>query len=137
MIRILGQTLSLLASIIIALHAIIPHPHAETLTANKHSEIHRQSNSFIGVIRFLFHESDDTNLDTLVYADCENGKKSIVENADLSAIIADKLFIKTNAYSNEKTLSFQINDFAQLNGINPNGLRGPPLSFRNPFSKSN
>lgn len=61
--------------VIITLHTIIPHPHSDELTEEKHFELHKDSNSLIGFIRLTFHESDDENLDNLIFAEYESVKK--------------------------------------------------------------
>jgi hypothetical protein len=124
---LLGHALSTVASIIVALHAIILHPHAETLTADAHLEIHRKSNSFIGLISFLFHESEDTTLDTLTYAEYKNEKKSKAENAKWVPYIFDKPNPKIDTHLNKKALCIQTRDLVSFYGMPSYGLRGPPV----------
>jgi hypothetical protein len=128
MSRILEYILFRTVLVVITLHAIIPHPHSDELTEEKHFEIHKKSNSFIGIIRLAFHESEDENLDNLVFAQYESVKKldhkykhpKVSTLNNMQSIIVKR---ETERIANSSTNNFNGIFFVKLNG-----LRGPPLS---------
>tara|TARA_R110002153_G_C13179483_1_gene484949 strand:- start:621 stop:878 length:258 start_codon:yes stop_codon:yes gene_type:complete len=70
---------------VILLHTIIPHPHSEDMAEKEHIKLHNNSNSLYGILRLVFHESNDENLDSLIFAqynivvsNCVNRKGSFL-----------------------------------------------------------
>lgn len=127
MSKILKYILFRTVLIVIVLHAIIPHPHSDELTEEKHFELHKESNSIIGFIRLTLHESDDKNLDNLIFAEyesvknldskCKNPKISIFNN--IQSLVEER--------ETEKILKWNTNNFDKFLFVKLNRLRGPPL----------
>ena len=127
MSKILKYILFRTVLLIIALHAVIPHPHSDELTEDRHFELHQNSNSIIGLIKIAFHESDDENLDNLVFVQIESVKKfdykfTKVSNFNITLSIIEE-------WENEKIVSSNINNFKRLFFVKLNGLRGPPSTI--------
>ncbi|MCF6295697.1 MAG: hypothetical protein L3J25_08405 [Flavobacteriaceae bacterium] len=127
MSKILKYILFRIVLVIITLHIIIPHPHSGELTEEEHFEIHQKSDSLIGIIRLAFHESNDENLDNLVYAQYESVKKSNFKNKYPKFSISNNSQFKIEKRKTEKRVSVRINDFNKTLFVKLNGLRGPPL----------
>lgn len=127
MSKILKHILFRTVLVIITLHAIIPHPHSDELTKEKHLELHKKSNSFIGIIRLVFHESDDENLDNLIFAQYGSVKKSDNKCKYPNLSILNKIQFIVEKRKNEKTVKWNTNNFDRLLFVKLNGLRGPPL----------
>jgi len=113
--------------IVITLHTIIPHPHANELTVAEHLALHKKSHSLIGIIEIAFHESDDERLDTLIFAQYESVKKLDYEQAYSKILIATT----TTPSFPEKSKTVKIvegdtDNFNNLLFVKLNGLRGPP-----------
>ena len=112
--------------IVITLHAIIPHPHSNELTEEKHINLHENSNSLLGIIRLAFHENDDENLDNLIFAQYESVKKmDSKHNYPLASILFNTTSI-TKKRTSEKITKSNTNNFSSLLFVKLNGLRGPP-----------
>ncbi len=127
MSNILKYILFRIVLVIVTLHTIIPHPHSNELTNEKHSEIHQKSNSLIGIIRLAFHESNDENLDNLVYAQYGNVTKlNSINKFPKISILNDSHFEIENRKT-EKRVSVRINDLNKILFVKLNGSRGPPL----------
>jgi len=114
--------------IVVALHAIITHPHENELTLEKHLKLHQESNSLIGIIRLAFHENNDENLDNLMFVKFENVKKlnynlTYSTTSSLNSTLPTEIERKT-----KKTNNSSIDNFNKLLFVKLNGLRGPPLS---------
>jgi hypothetical protein len=127
MSRILEYILFRAVLVVITLHAIIPHPHSDELTEEKHFEIHKKSNSFIGIIRLAFHESEDENLDNLVFAKYESVKKldHKYNHPKVSFLMNSQSIIAKR--ETERIANCSTNNFNSLFFVKLNGLRGPPL----------
>jgi hypothetical protein len=113
--------------VIITLHAVIPHPHSDELSAEKHFEIHQQTNSFIGIIRIVFHENNDENLDNLYY-NTSPSLEGLNVNSTSTPVIA-LYVVPHNVEEKEVKLSLNdvINDYCKSTFfVRLNGLRGPP-----------
>ncbi len=124
--KILKYLLFRIVLVVITLHAIIPHPHSYELTKAKHLELHKNSNSLVGIIRLAFHESNDENLDHLLYAQYEIVKKTDSKYTYPKLFIFNKdLFIVENIET-EKIEQSNITNFKKLLFVKLNGLRGPP-----------
>jgi len=108
--------------VIITLHTVIPHPHSEELTEEKHFELHKESSSLIGIITLAFHESDDESLDNLIFAQYESVKK-IDSNQKYPEV---SIFDSTTSRIG-KIVKWNTNNFNRLLFVKLNGLRGPPL----------
>lgn len=127
MSKILKYILFRTVLLVIVLHTIIPHPHSDELTEEEHFELHKKSNSLIGIIRLAFHESEDESLDCLIYAQYESIKKidskhkypkvSIFENTNS---IFEKVVTR-------KIVEWNNHNFDKLLFVKLNGLRGPPI----------
>ncbi len=127
MSKILKYILFRTVLVIITLHTIIPHPHSEELTDKKHSELHKDSNSFIGIVRLAFHESDDENLDNLIFAEYESDKKLDNKCKYPKIPIINNRQSIVEKRETEKIVKWNINNFDKLLFVKLNGLRGPPV----------
>jgi len=127
MSKILKHILFRFVLIIIVLHAIIPHPHSDELTEEKHFELHQNSNSLIGFIRLAFHESDDESLDNLIFAQYESVKKTDSKHTYPKVPIFDNFTSTVGKITTEKILKSNTNNFDRLLFVKLNRLRGPPL----------
>ena len=115
------------ALVIITLHTIIPHPHSDKLTKEKHFELHKESNSFIGFLRFVFHESDDENLDNLIFAKYEGVKKIDKKYRYPKVSIFNNTHAVIDKKETEKIIKCNTNNLDILLFVKLNRLRGPPL----------
>jgi hypothetical protein len=112
--------------VVIILHSIIAHPHSDQLSEEKHFELHQETNSLIGIIRLTLHESDDDNLDNLVFARYESFK-ILNTNCNYSEIsISNNTLFILEKWEAKTTANNLINDFKSLLFVKSNGLRGPP-----------
>lgn len=113
--------------VIITLHTIVPHPHLEELTEEEHFELHQKSNSLIGIIRLVFHESNDESLDNLIFAKYDYLSKTHNKpiHANVSIFNSRQCFIAKN--ETEKIVKWNTNNFDKLLFVKPNRLRGPPM----------
>lgn len=125
--KVLKYILFRAALVIITLHTIIPHPHADKLTKEKHLELHKESNSFIGLIRLVFHESDDDSLDNLIYAQYESVKKIDSKHNYPKVSLFDNTTSIVGKIATEKIVKSNTNNFNKLLFVKLNGLRGPPI----------
>ena len=128
MVKVSKYILFRITLIVITLHTIILHPHSEELTSKEHFELHQKSNSLIGIIRLVLHESNDEGLDNLVFAQYDSinkiDSKCKYPNPTISTFKNIQCFIpknKTAIIVNQKTTNFN-----KLLFVKPNGLRGPP-----------
>ena len=125
--KVLKYILFRAALVIITLHTIIPHPHSDKLTKEEHLELHKESSSFIGLIRLVFHESDDESLDNLIFA------QYVGVNEIDNKYKYPKVYIFNNTHSviekkeTEKIIKCNTNNFDRLLFVKLNRLRGPPL----------
>ena len=113
--------------IIVTLHAIIPHPHSDELTEEKHFELHKKTNSLIGIISLAFHESDDENLDNLVFAQFESVKKIDSKSKYPKVSLLNNIQSIVEKRELEKIVKSNTNNFNRLLFVKLNGLRGPPV----------
>lgn len=113
--------------VLILLHTIIPHPHSDKLTEEKHLELHQNSNSLIGFIRLAFHESDDENLDNLIFVQFESVKKTDSKHTYPKVSIFDNTTSTVGKITTEKILKSNTNNFDRLLFVKLNRVRGPPL----------
>ena len=127
MSKVLKYILFRTALVIITLHTIIPHPHSDKLTIEKHFELHKESNSFIGIIRLIFHESDDENLDNLIFAKYEGVKKIDKKFKYPKVSIFNNTQSVIEKRETKKIIKCNTNNFDRLLFVKLNGLRGPPL----------
>lgn len=111
---------------VIALHAVIPHPHSDELTEEKHFELHQNSNTLIGIIRLTFHESNDENLDNLIFVQLERTKKLDYKCKYPKTSNLNRSLSITKERETEKIVVSSINNFNSLLFVKLNGLRGPP-----------
>jgi len=126
--KLLNYILFRTVLIIITLHTIIPHPHSEELTREKHFELHKESTSLLGIIRLVFHENDDDTLDHLIFAEYEGVNKIDFKQTyyPKSALFnSSSLLVENTAI--EKITPWKTNNFEKLLFVTLNGLRGPPL----------
>jgi hypothetical protein len=127
MYKVLEYILFRTVLVIITLHAIIPHPHSYELTKEKHFEIHKKSNSFIGIIRLAFHESEDENLDNLVFSQYESIRKLDCKYKYPKISFPNNtqyILVKREA---ERIVNSHTNNFNTLFFVKLNRLRGPPM----------
>jgi quinol monooxygenase YgiN len=127
MSKILKYILFRTVFVIITLHAIIPHPHSDELTEEEHLELHKKSNSLIGIIRLAFHETDDENLDNLIFARYESVKKIDFKHKHPKVSTFENTTSIVGKIATEKTVKWNTNNFDKLLFVKLNGLRGPPV----------
>jgi len=127
MSEILKYVLFRTVLVIITLHTIIPHPHSDELTGEEHFELHKKSNSLIGIIRLAFHESDDESLDNLIFTQYESVKKidSKHKYPEVSLFNNNQSIIEKR--ETEEIVKSNTNNFNRLLFVKLNGLRGPPI----------
>jgi len=113
--------------VIITLHTVIPHPHSDKLTEEEHFELHKESNSLIGIIRLVFHESDDESLDNLIFAKYESVKKIDSKHKYPKVSIFDNTTSIVGKIVTRKIVKWNTSNFNRLLFVKLNGLRGPPL----------
>jgi len=127
MIKILKYILFRTVLVIITLHTVIPHPHSDKLTEEKHLELHKKSNSLFGIIRLAFHESDDESLDNLIYTQYESVKKIDSKHKYPKVSLFNNIQSIVEKRKTEKIVKSNTNNFNRLLFVKLNGLRGPPL----------
>ena len=127
MSKILKYILFRTILILVTLHAIIPHPHSEELTDKEHLELHKNSNSLIGIIKFTFHESDDKSLDNLIFTQYKSVKKIDFKHTYFNISIFDSSNLQVEKVVTKKIRKWNVNNFNKLLFVKLNGLRGPPL----------
>ncbi len=127
MSKILKYILFRAVLVIITLHTVIPHPHSDKLTKKEHFELHKKSNSLIGIIRLAFHESDDENLDNLIFVKYESVKKTDSKHQYPKVSIFDNTTSIVGKIVAIKIVKWNTNNFNKLLFVKLNGLRGPPL----------
>jgi hypothetical protein len=113
--------------VLILLHTCIPHPHSHELTEKEHFEFHKKSNSLIGIISLAFHESDDENLDNLIFTQYESVKKIDSKHKYPKVSIFDNTTSRVGKIVAKKIVKWNTNNFNRLLFVKLNGLRGPPL----------
>lgn len=112
---------------IIILHTIVPHPHSTELSPSEHILIHKDTDSFFGWMKMVFHEIDDDNLDFLYCSQYRNQKKQtkqISSNTNLSFLSSDNYIFtsKENPYFAPYAFIY-----LKVNTGKINGLRAPPF----------
>ena len=112
---------------IITLHTIIPHPHSDELTKEEHFELHKKSNSLIGIIRLAFHESDDESLDNLIYTQYESVKKINSKHKYPEVSLFNNIQSIIEIRETGEIVKSNTNNFNKLLFVKLNGLRGPPI----------
>ena len=125
--KILKYILFRTVLVIIIFHTIIPHPHSDELTEEKHLEFHKNSKSLIGILRLAFHESNDENLDNLIFAQYESVEKIDLKHKDLKVSIFDDASSIVGKRARGKIIKWNTNNFNNVLFVKLNGLRGPPL----------
>lgn len=118
------------ALLVILLHTVIPHPHSEDLGLKEHHKLHSNSHSIYGVLRLIFHESNDENLDSLVFAQYNIDKKIKVENQHLAIAIT---YFNTSKIVNKKVYKNLKSNIHTLFIVTQHGVRGPPALITNEF----
>ena len=127
MSKILKYILFRTVLIVTVLHAVIPHPHSDELTEEKHFELHKKSNSLIGIIRLVFHESNDESLDNLIFAQYESVKKIDSKHKYPKASLFNNIQSIVEKREPGKIVKSNTNNFNRLLFVKLNGLRGPPV----------
>ncbi len=127
MTKILKYILFRAVLVIITLHTVIPHPHSDELTEEEHFELHKKSNSLIGIIRLAFHESNDESLDNLVFAQYESVKKIDSKYKYPKVSLFNNIQSIVEKREPEKIVKSNTNNFNRLFFVKLNGLRGPPV----------
>ena len=127
MSKILKYILFKTVLIIIALHSVIPHPHSDELTEEKHFELHKKSNSLFGFIRLTFHDNDDESLDNLIYIQYESVKKIDSKHKYPKLSLFNNIQSIVEKRESEKIVKSNTNNFNKLLFVKLNGLRGPPI----------
>jgi hypothetical protein len=115
---------------VILLHTFIPHPHSEDMVEKEHIKLHNNSNSIYGILRFVFHESNDENIDNLVFADYNIENKTNVDytspEIDLKYLSVPKTVKKTVCINSKSNIH-------KLFIVNLNDVRGPPSFTTNEY----
>lgn len=110
---------------VILLHTIIPHPHSGDMAEKEHIELHDNSDSLYGILRFVFHENNDENLDSLVFAQYNIDNKTKIKwqcpEINITHFQTSKIVNKT-VYKNLKS------NLNKLFIVTLNGVRGPPFT---------
>ena len=127
MSKILKYILFRAVLVIITLHTVIPHPHSDELTEEEHFELHKKSNSLIGIIRLAFHESNDESLDNLIFTQYESIKKIDSKHKYPKVSTLDNTTSIVGKIAAKKIVKWNTNNFNRLLFVKLNGLRGPPL----------
>lgn len=124
--KIISDILFSLVLGVITLHAAIPHPHSNELTEEEHFELHENTDSIVGLLRLTFHESEDDNLDNLIFTQYESAKKIELKHLNPTALFSDSPLTIVEKAKTSKALARNTDNFIKLLFVNPNGLRGPP-----------
>jgi len=127
MSKILKYILFRTVLVIITLHTVVPHPHSDELTEEKHFELHKKSNSLFGFIRLTFHENDDESLDNLIYTQYESVKKIDSKHKYPKVSLFNNIQSIVEKRETGKIVKWDNNNFNRLLFVKLNGLRGPPL----------
>ncbi|WP_372795387.1 hypothetical protein [Lutibacter sp.] len=130
MIKIFKNILSNSALVVILLHTFIPHPHSEDMVEKEHIKLHTNSNSIYGILRFVFHENNDENLDSLVFAQYNINKKTKIDCQYSETNIPD---FNTSKIVNKKVSKNLKSTIHKLFIVKLNGVRGPPSFTTNEY----
>lgn len=127
MSKILKYILFRTVLVIITLHTVIAHPHSDKLSDQKHLELHQKSNSLIGLIRLAFHESNDENLDHLVFIDSDDNASP--NDTSIYPVVSLPNCSNPNVTTSKtnQIVKCHFTNFERLFFVKLNGLRGPPL----------
>lgn len=115
---------------VILLHTIIPHPHSADMAEKEHIKLHDNSNSLYGILRLVFHESNDENLDSLVFAQYNIDNKTKIE---CQCTEINTAHFHTSKRVNKTVYKKLKLDLNKLFIVNQNGVRGPPPFTTNEF----
>lgn len=124
--KIIKDILFSIVLVIIALHAIIPHPYSSELTQQSHFEFHKKTNSLIGGVRLAFHESDGDNLDNHILIKYGSAKKLDFQHISPTVSLFNNPLLIVEPVETVKAVEQHIDNFIKLHFVSPNGLRGPP-----------
>ncbi len=124
--KIVKHILFSIVLVVITLHATIPHPHSNELSEIKHFQLHENTHSLIGVIKLAFHESDDENLDNLVFIQYESVKKIDFKHISPAVPVFNNPLSIVETGETVKAVAQNTDNFIKLLFVSPNGLRGPP-----------
>lgn len=124
--KIISDILFSLVLGVITLHAAIPHPHSNELTEKEHFELHKKTHSIVGFLKLTFHESEDENLDNLIFTQYESAKKIEGKHSNPVATCSDSLLTIVEKAKTSKAPAWKTDNFIKLLVVKPNGLRGPP-----------
>ena len=127
MSKILKYLLFRTILVIITLHTVVPHPHSNVLTQEKHFELHKNSNSLFGIIRLTFHESDHESLDNLIYTQYESVKKVNIKHQYPKVSLSNNIQLIVEEKETENIIKSNTYNFNKLLFVKLNGLRGPPI----------
>jgi len=127
--KILKYILFRTVLIIVILHTFVPHPHSDELTKDEHIVLHKKSNSIIGIIRLIFHENNDENLDNLIFAKYEYSKRLIIKDKFQNSLFYDVLCCVIKEFKIEHFITNKVDNFKRSLFIKLNGSRAPPLLF--------
>lgn len=114
------------ALVVILLHTIIPHPHSEDMVEKEHVKLHNNSNSLYGILRFVFHESNDENLDSLVFVQYNIDHKTKLECQYLEIYKPYFNFSKT---VEKAVYTYFKSTITKIFIFDLNGVRGPPIEI--------
>jgi hypothetical protein len=116
---------------VILLHTFIPHPHFEDMVEKEHVKLHNNSNSLYGIIRLVFHESNDENLDSLVFAQYNTDKKIQI---NWQFLVIDSTDFNLLENVNKTVYKSLKSTFHKLFIVKLNYVRGPPSFTTSEFS---
>ncbi len=139
MLKILKYISTYTIIFLLVLHTFISHPHAHELSYEEHYNLHKKSNSIIGIIRLIFHENNDENLDNLILAKYSVGNKVYYKTKNKQRILCEFCFNRNQFFYKSKNQIQQKTSVLKNNqSVNKSlFLRGPPLYFNPPNNKKN
>lgn len=121
---------------VILLHTIIPHPHSEDMVEKEHIKLHNNSNSIYGILRLVFHESNDENLDSLVFAQYNIDNKTKVDKktkVDYQYPEINIAYFNISENVNKTVYKNLKSNIHKLFIVKLNYVRGPPSFTANEF----
>ncbi len=128
--RLFQNFLFKLLFLLISLHTFIPHPHADELFSHDHHKIHTNSNTLIGFIKYIFHESDDNVLDRIIFINPALNGKDFIKRKEPSFGKIPTFYVCKK--SEPGILSGNLYGkpvFIEKIFPNLNGMRAPPHNF--------
>ena len=124
--KIFAHILFRLVLVVIGFHAIIPHPHSDELSEREHRKLHQNSTSILGFLRYIFHESNDDDLDNIVFADYGVTAKITQHHKHPRTPVTFYNSIEIKVLGDSSGCKENTSYFHNKKYIFQNGLRAPP-----------